>query len=173
MKKYFLFFLILFFSSCSIFKLSISNFKVGSDLNLETGKIKNYSTEYTFKKFTEGKLYKNLFDYLYFQGDTFCLSFKTNHHVDRDKIKIFIRQKNSNLKFRAERIEVSEKKIFAFSLIGSLMENFYKDNLSQKLPKGNFCCKKIPIIINIQLFNAAKKIALNKEYESFFIIKYK
>lgn len=156
------------FLQCTPSELKILSHEVGSNLSGD-GSISNSSLNYKFKKYKKNRQVKDLFNYLYFKGDTLCFSFKINKEIMKDKIKAWFINPGNNDIFPVERIDVDDDRISGFSLVGSIMESFFSDQLRKPVPTDSFCCKDIPFKIRIEIED--KKI-IKTEVSSFFKIEF-
>ena len=180
MKKYLLITIVLsILLNCSNEKMKITSSVVGNNLSKD-GDISDSSPIYTFNKYSEKGKTKDLFNYIYFKGDTLCFTFYLNKKVKKENIKVWFENPLKKTRFRAERIDIKMRNIFnisydhkisGFSLVGSILEAFYNDLLEKTIPKNNFCCKKIPYKIILQIDDGTNKI--HYEVKKYFRIKYK
>lgn len=119
---------------------------LGSSLSPD-GTLENASLVYRFDTFTRGGRNRDLFNYLYFEGDTICFSFELEQRVDRNAIAVWFINPKTGRRFAAERVDLSARRIYGFSLLGSVMENFYREKLDEAIPADAYCCREIPLAV--------------------------
>ncbi len=130
---------------------------LGSSLSPE-GTIENASLAYRFHAFKRGGKNRDLFNYLYFEGDTICFSFELEQQVDRNAISVwFINPKTGN-RFAAERVDLSARRVCGFSLLGSVMEDFYHEKLDGAIPADAHCCREIPFAVALIVQTPREKV---------------
>lgn len=152
----------LFIIVCSCSKDAI---EIGT--TIQYGKIQDRKLEYIFKKFDRSNKVEDLFNFMYFAGDTLCFGLKLNKGYNKDKIQaVFINPSNGK-SFPVDRLDFDDEHITGFSLIGTIMQNFYTTDLNNNIPNDKYCCSDIPFIIKVQ---TADKII---EKKSSFKIIYK
>ena len=138
----------------------------GQDVT-QSGDILNGSRIYRFEKFRRNGSSKDLFNYIYFKGDTLCFSLTSEVDVSDMKINAWFGNPKSKKYYSVERLDVYENTIFGFSLIGSLMDKFYEEKLNDPIPEGQYCCHKIYYTLKLQINDVFY------EQENYFIIQYK
>ncbi len=143
--------LTLFLISCTGKTEGISDFQTGQTFNPSNGKITDTSLAFRIKKYRKGGKNQDLFDYIYFQGDNLCFSFKFSQRTDPEKITVKFSHPVSGLTFPAERIDIIDNRCFGFSLLGSLLEKLYEDLLDNKVSIEMFCCRKIKFDIIVEV----------------------
>ena len=152
---------------------------IGKNLS-ENGNISESNLTYTIKRFSKKGKIKDLINYIYFEGDTLCFSLTLNREIKKNNIKVWFINPINNKKFSAERIEVINNRIFnipynsklyGFSLIGSILEEYYYKDLDKTILKNYFCCKDIPVKLVFEI-SEEKKI-INHEFSGYFRINYK
>jgi hypothetical protein len=159
---------LILFPACSG-NLEIVSGELGSSLAAE-GEIGNTSLEYRLKRFTRGTKNRDLFNFIYFQGDTLCFSFKLTRSVRGEMVSAWFINPETGERYRAERIDIHEKRVSGFSLLGSILENYYRQNLDAAIPHDAFCCRDIPIDVEISIdFN---KSHVRKNLSGSFRIAY-
>ncbi len=142
----------LFLARCPSEKFSIISCETGSDLNSE-GYISDKDLTYKFKEPKKKRYVRDLFNYIYFEGDTLCFSIAANEKLAERKIKIEFMNPATGKSRPAERIEIKQNMVYGFSLIGSILEEFFKDQLNDPIPERGFCCRDIPFIIKVTIEN--------------------
>ncbi|MCP4131586.1 MAG: hypothetical protein GY754_11460 [bacterium] len=172
MLRYF-FLCLLLFCACSG-ELAITSAQLGSHYSID-GDITAKSLLFKFKPFKrekgESKKVKDLFNYIYFEEDTLCFAFSINRSIKKDRVAVWFINPATGERFPAERIDMFDKKIAGFSLVGSLLERFYKQDLQKPLPANAYCCKKIPFIVRIDIREDAKTIS--SQVKGSFRVEYK
>ena len=161
---------LLIICSCTPKNLEIDSASIGSNLDSD-GEISDSSLIYKFKKDNKGPKTRDLFNYIYFEGDTLCFSFKLNKQVNYNSIKVWYQNPETGKSFPAERIDLHYKTISGFSLVGSIMEKFYEKKLGNNLKEDEYFNKNIDFIIKISLVYNDKTIEKSKP--GFFRLEYK
>jgi hypothetical protein len=172
MKKIYslIFISILAFSlSCSKRENPVESIETGSDLS-SSGKIKNNSIEFLFPEFIKGGEVKDLFNYIYFKGDTICFSVKADIRLNQENTSVYFVNPADEKRYKAERLDFHGNSASGFSLVGSVMEQFYSAKLNEPIPEKKFCCEYIPFEIFAVIDSNNKKYELRKKGK--FIIRY-
>lgn len=156
------------FTACSG-KPEIVSGELGSSLAVDGG-IGNASLEYRLKRFTGGNKNRDLFNAIYFQGDTLCFSFELTRGVDEKAVSVWFINPESGERYRAERIDVHEKRVSGFSLLGSILESYYRQYLDAAIPHGAYCCRDIPFGVEISIDDTENR--LRKNMSGSFRIEY-
>ncbi len=151
--------LTIFFTDCSG-DLEIVSGEFGSSV-AANGEIDNTSLEYRFKRFRRCATNRDLFNTIYFQGDTVCFSFELTKSVAREAVSVWFINPETGKRYRAERIDIFEKRISGFSLLGTILENYYKEILDAAIPTDAFCCRNIPFDIEISINNGKNQLRKN------------
>ncbi len=165
----FLFIASFLLSFCRPTELVTEDILTGSDFS-RTGEIKKTGLTYRFQQ-KKHEHVKDLFNYIYFQGDTLCFSLSLNREIGKEHVKAWFVNSISGEQYKAERLEVEGKKIFGFSLLGSILEQFFKKELTKPVPGGSYCCKDIPFGIIVEINDRGRII--QKEIKNSFVITYK
>ena len=118
--------------------------RFGSDVNTDNGRISDDSLTYVFHNNDKDAMLGHYFDYVYFQGDTLCFSFKIVPLKKSSRVQVWFILKGK--KFPAERLETSKNIVWGFSLIGSLLENSYRGRLND-----NFNVLSFPLNVSTKL----------------------
>ena len=113
------------------------------------GKITDGSTVFVFPPYRRGGTNRDLFNYLYFRGDTLCFSFALSHNVEGRAVSAAFIDPATGKRFPAERLENSGNIVWGFSLVGSLMEKFHGGRLASVIPANAFCCADIPFAVEV------------------------
>ncbi len=153
-----------FFLSCSEERELISDFRTGQVINLSNGEISNRDLNYRIKTFTKKGKNRDLFDYIYFQGDNICFSFKFSKRITKGDIKVKFSDPAGTWTLPSERTEFKGNRSYGFSLLGSLLEKKYSSFLNAPLTKQKFCCRKISfnVIVEIIENNKTRKITFKR-----------
>ncbi len=131
------------------------------------GEITDSSLIFTLPRFSGGKKAKDIYNYVYFKGDTLCFRAEFSENVKSETVRAcFYSQYNKHC-FPAERLEVEKNIIWGFSLVGSLLENFYGDI---PLPGDLFAGRDIPFEIELSAQSPDGKQAWARKSGSFRII---
>jgi hypothetical protein len=116
--------------------------EVGSALS-GRGEITDESLDYVFKP-RHVRTVRDLFNNLYFQGDTLCFSFTFSGDVSGEDFRVSFVNPATGEAFPAERLEKYGDRVFGFSLVGTVMEQFFRERLNDTAPPDGFCCRDIP-----------------------------
>lgn len=158
------------FLACSENRLHIESARTGARVSM-TGEIEDERLVYRFPEYRRGGRVRDLFNYIYFQGDTVCFSFELSRTVARGVITVSFIDVQSGAEFKAERIEVYNKKIFGFSLVGSLLEKFFSNRLDAAIPRDKYCCRPIPFELRFRV-REGDGGALEQKIRGAFTIEY-
>jgi hypothetical protein len=141
-------------------EFALSDFTLGSNLSSK-GLVTDKKTDFTFS-YSGGGNYSDLFNYIYFQGDTVCFSFDFTGDVNKNARVWFVDQATGRTKY-AERIEVLKSRVYGFALAGSLLEFFKKETLHSKIGTE----KKIvqPFTLVIEAEGKDKTVVVEKKGE--------
>ncbi len=162
--------MLVFSSSCLRKDNPIESIETGSDLS-NSGVIKNSSLDFIFPEFKKNGEVKDLFNYIYFKGDTICFSVKSDIRLNPENTSVFFINPADGKRYKAERLDFNENWVSGFSLVGSVMEQFYSARLNETIPEKYFCCEEIPFEILAQVKTDNKIYELRKK--SKFVIRYK
>lgn len=139
--------------------LKIVSAECGSSVSM-TGAIANTSLTYTFTPCSHCRSAKDICNYIYFQGDTLCFSIQCNQNIEKALITAYFENPVTHATYKAERIEKIKNTTYGFSLVGSLLEKIYFENI-----KKNYLFKTIslPFVIHItiELHNQKAKHTLS------------
>ncbi len=161
---------LVFSSSCSKKDNPIESIETGSDLS-NSGAIKNNSLDFIFPEFKKNGEVKDLFNYIYFKGDTICFSVKADIRLNPDNTSVFFINPVDGKRYKAERLDFHENRASGFSLVGSVMEQFYSARLNEAIPEKHFCCDEIPFDVVAEVKSNNKIYELRKK--SKFALRYK
>lgn len=141
-------------TACTDKPLKITNAACGSSV-LMNGAIANTSLTYTFKPCKHCRSLKDICNYIYFQGDTLCFSIQCNQNIESATVTAYFENPATHTTYKTERIEKVKKTIYGFSLVGSLLENIYREEINK-----NPCFKavKLPFVIHVTIDNQNQKI---------------
>ncbi len=141
---------VLLLAACGGRPLVLESHTIGSSLHAD-GEIKSGDLQFLFPSLRKGGSNKDLFNHLYFQGDTLCFSLLFNGDAEKAPVEISFIHPENGKDIPVERVERYKKRIYGFSLIGSLMEHHYSDLLRQSRPPGDYCCRDIPFILRVRM----------------------
>ncbi len=140
----------------------------GQSVN-RAGVITDRSLAFTFAPPREKKNAKDLFDYLYFQGDTICFSYRFPRSVEKcDAEAEFINPRTGG-RFRAERLEKTGDRLWGFSLTGSLLDKFFFAERDRPVPPDLYAGRDIPFIVEAELRCPGESIIKKTEKSTFRI----
>ncbi len=159
-----------FFHSCSEERGLISDFRTGQVVDLSNGEISHADLDYRIKVFKKNGKNRDLFDYIYFQGDNICFSFKFSKRIDKGKINVRFSDPSGAWTFPSERTEFKDNRCYGFSLLGTLLEKQFSSHLDTPLSKEMFCCRKITFNIVIEVVE--EKILRKFTFSRNFSIRY-
>ena len=142
---------VLCFAGCSR-DFAVSGISVGANFS-KTGIITGPSTSYSFR-FEKGTRMKDLFNYIYFEGDMLCFSADFTHEVEGE-VSAYFTDPSSGKRFPAERIEKNRSRVYGFSLVGSTMENFLRGSLEKDIPKERTI--SLPFVVTVIASNGGKQ----------------
>lgn len=98
----------------------------GSNIT-KKGIISDKNLSFSFK-YSGGTKNSDLYNFIYFQGDTVCFSFDYNFDVDKE-VRVWFADPRTGRKKNAERVEILKSRVYGFSLAGSLLEFCRADTL--------------------------------------------
>ncbi len=136
--------------ACGENRLRIESGRTGARVSM-TGEIEDERLVYHFPEYRRGGRVRDLFNYIYFRGDTVCFSFELSRKIARPVIAVSFVDVQSGAEFEAERVEIYNKKIFGFSLVGSLLERFFSNRLDAAIPHDRYCCRPIPFELRFRV----------------------
>jgi hypothetical protein len=73
--------------ACGEKRLRIEDVRTGARVSM-TGEMEDESLVYRFPEYRRGGRVRDLFNYIYFQGDTVCFSFAFSRPVRRDAVAV-------------------------------------------------------------------------------------
>jgi hypothetical protein len=133
--------------SCSR-EFAVTKASMGQGLS-PAGDITNESLVFRFRTKETFAKNKDFFNFIYFEGDTLCFSFKFSKPIEKESLAVFFINPSSGEKYTAERIDIiAAKRVAGFSLTGSLLEQFFKNKINAPF-SGRFTAG-IPFIIRIE-----------------------
>jgi len=135
------------------------------------GKITDPSLTYEFRPFARGGTVRDLFNYLYFEGDTVCFSFPLGGEAAPGSVSAVFTDPARGIQVEAERLEVTDGRAWGFSLVGSLMEKFFHDELARPAPRDGYCCRDIPFRVRCTVKAAGGD--LERHIDGSFRIEYR
>ena len=131
-------------------KESVTGISTGQSFSVD-GIIKNQNLVFSFQP-KEEKFMRNkdFFNFIYFEGDTLCFGFKLDIRADKKDVAVFFINPKSGEKYPAERIDIIKgKRVAGFSLVGSILEHFFKEQADAPFKAENFKTA-IPFIIRFE-----------------------
>lgn len=162
---------IVLLASCVDRELRVVSRELGQDITRE-GRITGSSLVFAFPPYRRGGTCRDLFNYLYFRGDTLCFSFRLSRRVEGRAVAAAFIEPATGRRFPAERLESRGDTVWGFSLVGSLMEKFHDTRLGDEVPEGAFCCRGIPFIVELSVPGKAGD-TVTARIESSFRIEYR
>ena len=123
---------------------------IGSLVTRE-GRITDVSTVYRFKPVKNDDTVRKLFADIYFAGDTVCFSLNGMNHVDPEQVKAVYTHIPTGITMEAERIERTGDRLWGFALVGSLLEAFYRGDLTANGNAWRERGKQIPLRLTISI----------------------
>jgi len=156
--------------ACGEKRLRIEEARTGARVSM-TGEMEDEGLVYRFPEYRRGGRVRDLFHYIYFQGDTVCFSFAFSRPVARGAVAVRFIDPRSGAEYDAERIEVYKTRVFGFSLVGSLLEGFFKHRLEAPVPRDGFCCSPVPFGLRV-LVREDGGATLEREFRGSFRIEY-
>ena len=126
-----------------------------------TGEVINTSQKYVFKKPAKTGTLRDLYNHIYFQGDTLCFSLLLNRTLRSPSIHAILRNPQSGVETEVERLETAGKRVYGFSLIGSILENFHRGPMDKKADISNWEGRRVPCVIEIRIVDGEKVLQEN------------
>ena len=154
----------LFFASCAR-EFGISSIELGSRLEGK-GHITDPTLEFSFTYKGKDRL-GDLFNFVYFEGDTVCFSADFTRDLGSPVRAVFI-DPQSGTTFPAERIELIRARAYGFSLVGSLLEHFNRKRLNDRLPAGRVI--RQPFVLHIEGYDRGRAASRNVKGE--FVVRF-
>lgn len=145
-------------SGCSKAPLSVESLTTGSELDILHGTIEKSSLDFHFNQPKKPKTSADIFNFIYFEGDTICFSYTLSRRLFKKQAAVRFINPETGEAFPAERLEVYRYRVFGFSLTGSLLEKFYKNSLQGPAPEDRYCCRAIPFIIEARFRDGEETI---------------
>jgi len=142
------------FTACADKPLKVINAECGSSVSI-SGAIANNSLTYTFKPCTHCRSLKDVCNYIYFQGDTLCFSIQCNKNIEPATITAYFENPKTHKTYKAERIETMKKTVYGFSLVGSLLETIFWEDIKKH---GFFKTVKLPFVIHVTIEHQNQKV---------------
>ena len=136
--------------SCADRELRVVSREAGQDITRE-GRIADRSLVFAFPPYRRGGTCRDLFNYLYFKGDTLCFSFRLSRRIEGRAVAAAFIEPATGRRFSAERLETHGDTVWGFSLVGSLMEKFHDTRLGDAVSEGAFCCREIPFMVELSM----------------------
>ncbi len=112
---------------------------------------------------------RDLFNEIYFQGDTVCFSFLLAKEPRSETVKVEFINPSDGSAFPAERVDITDNRIHGFSLAGTLLEQFcgVSPALAAKITAGSEipCSARVKVsdgnIIITETVDCSFRILLN------------
>ena len=162
-----LIFLALLFSECSPEQTTLMRHTTAPNLR-EDGADGQTDRAFRIEGFRKKGMNRDLFNHIYFKGDTLGFFLVYNNRI-RNATAKFINPLN-HTSVPAERVEVKGNGVFGFILLGSLMENFFRDALDVPAAPVAFCCRNISYTVEVTV--TAEKDTLKSEITDVFTIEF-
>jgi len=150
--------LIIIYSGCSKGPLSVESLATGSELDILHGTIEKSSLDFLFNQPKKAKTSADIFNFIYFEGDTICFSYTLSRRLFKKQAAVRFINPETGEAFPAERLEVYRYRVFGFSLVGSILEKFHKKGLQRPAPEDRYCCRPIPFIIEARFRDGEETI---------------
>ncbi|MCU0843632.1 MAG: hypothetical protein MUC76_01750 [Spirochaetes bacterium] len=147
----------------------VREFSLGSRLE-PGGAIADGSLIYRLRPFRKKGTNKDLFNHIYFQGDTVCFSLLLSRPVPHEKVQAWFVDPVTGRRFAVERLDVEKKRVSGFSLAGSLLDDFHRDDRNDPVRGDHFCCT--PIRFEVRVTLADEKGGYSVSKGSSFTIEY-
>ena len=162
--------LFLFMTGCTR-EFALTGSETGSGLSVD-GKISESSLVYRFKKEDRLRKKRELFNHIYFEGDTVCFSFGFTRPVSEKQVTAYFVDPLTRRSFVAERIDVHDGgRVAGFSLAGTLLEQFLDRELDDPLGKGSLAKRDIPF--TVKLLVALPEKTESYEVDGTFRVEYR
>ena len=142
---------------------------LGSSLEPD-GSMADESLAYTFRPFLKKGTNRDLFNHIYFQGDTVCFSVRTSRPVAKSAVRAWFVDPESGRRFPAERLDVEGKRISGFSLVGSLLGSFFEGIRDKPAPKGHLNGVSVPFELIVTMADESGEHSVS--VKSSFVIRY-
>ena len=143
---------LLFVCGCSS-EFKATSFETGAEFS-KTGIITVKPTQYAFHYEKGGSRMKDLCNFIYFEGDTLCFSADFTRDVDGEA-QVFFVDPATGKRYPAERIEKLRSRVYGFSLVGSVMEEFLKASLDKEIPAGRTLT--LPFVVTVKAVCGGKE----------------
>ncbi|MCU0846332.1 MAG: hypothetical protein MUD12_00410 [Spirochaetes bacterium] len=167
MRRKFIFVIIILITGCSD-RTEVKSFETGSSLD-EDGVVLEKKTDFSFKLTNGNNRFKDVFNSIYFSGDTVCFSLEINRRVERSCIRVWFAASGGK-KIPAERIDINNisvclmnhgSRISGFSLLGSLLEFFHGAILAKRF-NPEPVSGDIPFTVIAEISDGKEKTILKK-----------
>jgi len=154
---------------CSSSAAPLGELSLGSRLEPD-GSIADGSLEYTFRPYSGKGTNRDLYNHIYFQGDTVCFSVLSSHPVEKRMVGAWFIHPASGRRFPAERLDVEGNRISGFSLVGTLLDEFFAETRNRPAVRGNLEGVSVPFDVFVSLTDESGRHSTVKS--SSFIIRY-
>ena len=145
---------IFLFITCANKPLILIRAECGSSVSMN-GTIANDSLTYTFKPCTHCRSLKDVSNYIYFRGDTLCFSIQCNQNIESATVTAYFENPTTHTTYKAERLEKVTTAVYGFSLIGSLLETIYWDDIRNT---HSIKTLKLPFVIHVTIQKQNQKV---------------
>jgi len=150
---------------CAIFLITgclvADEIKTGSMISRD-GVITDRSTSYAFNGIRTGNNIKRVFADIYFKGDMLCFSTDDMRNISLETVDVTFFHPPSGHMLKAERLEKNGSCIWGFSLVGSLLEAFFPDELELPASGKSFRNIDIPVVIDMKYKSGDKNFSRKK-----------
>lgn len=154
---------------CSPSGPPLGELALGSRLEPD-GSIADGSLEFTFRPFSGKGTNRDFYNHIYFQGDTVCFSVLSSRPVEKRMVGAWFIDPQSGRRFAAERLDVEGNRISGFSLVGSLLDQFFAEIRNRPAVRGNLDGVSVPFEVLVSLTDDSGRYSAVKS--SSFIIRY-
>ena len=142
---------------------------LGSDISPD-GRIGSADMSFLLPDFPAVKTNRELFNRIYFTGETLCFSFELREPARPEDVRVQFVDPRTGISLPAERIDFHGRRISGFTLLGSLLEKFNGERLDGPVPAGRYCCRPLGIRVVLSMNNPKRPIRVT--LEGSFSIRY-
>ena len=128
----------------------IVNTSTGQGLD-PSGEILKTSKVYRFPVPSKKGTVRDLFNHIYFEGDTLCFNVTLNRDVTNSPVSVHMRNPISGVATEVERLEVLDNRVYGFSLVGSILEDFFALRLNENADISQWDGKQVPCDIYVHI----------------------
>lgn len=116
-----------------------------------SGEIIKTSEIYRFDLPSKKGTVRDLFNYIYFEGDTLCFNVTLNRELENSPVSAHVRNPETGIQTEVERLEVLDNRVYGFSLVGSILEDFFASRLTEKTDISQWDGKQVPCDIYVHI----------------------